>query len=241
MCGVGQCTLQVLRSSRYRVGAAGTAWSKDEREVIEWQHADFLADRTVAGAGEGEPLRKRMKQLDTRERVAAYDKIRCWQNGLVSSTRQGFERYAEDVALGSDAIPKLVVLSLDWHQTQWCGVWFLRNALRINLEAVPDFTHRRSRDLDLSTGECHLKLLVTRGHVCNNFMYGSFNSNNTFKDLQDAGFDISKKHARTRPIIVVALATHREVLEAANRRGLQRWATTLPRQASMHGIPEQEG
>lgn len=95
-----------------------------------------------------------------------------------------------------------MVVTLDWDQKQWCAVWFLRNHLGVCLEAVPDVTHRRQRDLDLSMGECHLKLVVTQGHIANNCTFGPWNGGGAMKDLVEIVVDLSQNMTENDPLVL---------------------------------------
>ena len=169
--------------------------------MVGLQHLLFLNKRAAAVAEHAEPKKKKAKREDKLERLSAFDMIASWHNGLMAHMGAGLEVFLDR---GEDEarVPPSLVLSLDWDQKQWCGVWFLRNKLGLCLEAVPDVTHRRSRDLDLAIDESRLKLVVTKGHIANNMCFGPWSGGGAFRDVSETALDLAKNMDADDPLLL---------------------------------------
>ena len=186
----------------------GSAWTEKDREVVGLQHLLFLNKRAAAVAEHAEPKKKKAKREDKLERLSAFDMIASWHNGLMAHMGAGLEVFLDR---GEDEarVPPSLVLSLDWDQKQWCGVWFLRNKLGLCLEAVPDVTHRRSRDLDLAIDESRLKLVVTKGARCEQYVHWPMVWWGCVSGRVGDGLGSGEEYGRKRSAPLLLLETHR--------------------------------
>lgn len=181
---------EVLRESRTAVTAPGAAWTQHERTVWAAQAAAFLRKRAASDSMAGEGRRKRRRLEQKKPRLASFDYLCAMQNTLESSTGVGLERFLPTEASVGAEVPFLM-LCMDYDQKIWCPFWYLRHHLALNVEATPDFTHRRMRDLDLATDEAGLRLEVTRGHVCNNAAYGPWQGGGYMRDIEECAMEVS--------------------------------------------------
>lgn len=197
---------QVLRDSRLRAGQPGSEWSQKDHEVWSEQALTFLRKRralSAVGAGEEQSRPRKVRKKDiVIPRLASYDNMCCLQHQLTIITGAGLERFCSTGdAASSSAVPPMLILSMDYDGTMWCPFWFMRQHVSLFIEGVPDFTHRRHRDLDLASNESGMRLVLTRGHVCNNAPYGPWQGAGFHRDVSETSQDIAANLMPDDPVL----------------------------------------
>ena len=120
----------------------------------------------------GQVPRKKVRRGAKVERKASLDILNLWQNALVCHSGMGLERFKEVEHPPEDFDIPFFCVTQDWHQVQWCPFWYLRNHARLYIEAVPDYTHVRCRNLEIATHFAGGRLAVDKAHMCNNVRSG---------------------------------------------------------------------
>lgn len=193
---------KVLRTSRLQTGAPGEKWS--EGECLQWEDEamTFLGKRFAETERDGARAKKRARQEHKVERLASLDVLRVWQNSLVCHTTMGLERWVEVESPAPGFVPPFLAISQDWSQVQWCPLWFLRNHVRLYIEAVPDATHVRHRNVDLATAMANERVTVAKAHCCNNVRSGPWQGAAYGRDLEDAALAISNNFGPNDPLLL---------------------------------------
>ena len=130
-----------MRESRLGQGQPGSDWSSAERESWELDCLGFLKGRSDGDATSQKA--KKQKTQDTAEHLASYDELMSWGNATIIWTGEGLQQFRHVGDLDTTTLPQSIFLTLDWVQTQWRCVWFLKHHAHLNLDAFFDLTHRR--------------------------------------------------------------------------------------------------
>ena len=183
---------QVISDSKLSSEAPGSQWS--EADLIRHQEASmtFVGKRPLESDGKtmGSKVAKKLKVEDRR---SSQHYLYSWHNALQTHTLRGLELVCPGVVpRAEDWVMPFIVMTLDWHQVQWAALWYLRNKLGAFVEGVPDATHVRMANLNQATAECGEKVTLSRGHVCNNFLYGPWQGHGFSNMLRDGLLDISR-------------------------------------------------
>ena len=128
--------LKVARESRLRLGQPGTKWSDADRADHQRDCID-LVKRKSAAAEEIAPKAKRAKAQTSCEGLASYDFAAALADTVQTVTTKPIDEFCHtDGPLPLDKIPRAIVLTMDWLQSQWRAGWFMRHKLKMSIELI---------------------------------------------------------------------------------------------------------
>ena len=141
--------------------------------------ADFVTERKAVAKADAKAKAKSAKQDMTVPRLAAKDFLAALEHALSWGCDDvSWQTYCTpplawnaDLADGEDIGPQLVLL-MDQHQVQWCGLHFLSRHLRANVIGIPGPFHRRHNDWGKALTMAGLMGAYLRMVVVANLGYG---------------------------------------------------------------------
>lgn len=120
----------------------GEAWGDKERRGHEANVVKFLADKDYRKT---RGVKTRTAKIEGDEdHIASFDVLCAFFNVLLVWTQAGLDYFFCDGPLPMGEIPRSLFVTIDWQQTQWRAMWFLRHYCRLSLEPILDITHRRA-------------------------------------------------------------------------------------------------
>jgi hypothetical protein len=125
----------------------GNDWTAEEMAVWQQQCLEFLQEGAVKDKRLSKA--KKAKTAADVEHVASYDESLSWHNAVLMLTGEGLCQFLHE-QLCEKSVPRALYLCMDWCQTQWRVIWFLRNHYGLCVEGFPELVHRRERDLELA-------------------------------------------------------------------------------------------
>ena len=220
-------SLQVARESKLRREMPGSAWTDAYRQQTYQEHFDFIRNRERDEENESKGVAKKAKMLATGERLAAYDVGRTLENMLLGHNGMGLERFLDNGDPG-----RMLILTMDWEQKQWCLFWYLRNFLKLMVEAVPDVEHVRHRNLEAATDDSGFRLTANRRNVMVNVAYGPWNGSGFMNEITETTAELSRNMEPNDPLLLNYWPRIMQDLELPpsedNARGRTRYLETLP-------------
>ena len=218
----------VLRASRLRKSTPGEEWSAQERTSHERDTIQLLRRR----AGNKPALKKAKIAADT-EHLASFDFMASLADVLCLMASQGLDGWFVEGPLDLNTVPRSLILTMDFQQTQWRVLWFLRHWVGLNIEGVLELVHRRNNDLGLAIIEADFGTVRDRGFICANVHFGPLPHGGNHAELRDVALDLSTNACPDDPELMFFWPKIKHELklpvESDNREG---------RQAFLHGLPE---
>lgn len=188
-----------MRDSRLRKKAPGTALSSSERASWKQAQATFMKRRAEASENMPAVASKRIKMADQAERLASWDWLLAVQNALTNSLHWGLEHFVntqpergfdDNLAEGEKDIERVLVVTMDQEQKQWCAGWFLQRSLNLNIEFLNGPFHRRWNDLTNALCASGLYNVALMSLFINNVSYGPWQKGGFFNELVETGQEL---------------------------------------------------
>ena len=167
----------------------GENWSMKARSSHEVDMVNFLKGKEEA---ESRTLMPKRKAVSEGDHVASWNIICELYNVTKLMAKEKLDYWRTEGPLPAAEVPRAMYLTMDQVQKQLRVGWFLRHYIGLNIEIIPDFTHRLANDLKAAAKEAQWSGLQDRGFIVVNIHHAPWQKGAFHMDIAEMGQELSK-------------------------------------------------